>query len=62
MIIMSLWDKDIPNYKETGEVNISTFRDGLEISTLVSKPEMSVYLPSKKNSNGQAVLIIPGGG
>ena len=62
MITMPLWENDIPNYKETGEVNIETFRDGLEISTLVSKPEMSVYLPSKKNSNGQAVLIIPGGG
>ena len=62
MITIPLWEKDIPNYRETGEVNIETFRDGLEISTLVSKPEMSVFLPSAKNSIGQAVLIIPGGG
>ena len=61
-IAIPLWEKDIPNYKETGEVNTEVFRDNLEISTLVSKPEMSVYLPSQKNSNGQAVLIIPGGG
>ncbi len=62
MINIPLWDKDIPNYKESGEVNTTTFREGLEITTQVSKPEISVYLPSKKNSNGQAVLIIPGGG
>ena len=59
---MHLWEKDIPNYMETGEVNTEMFRDGLEITTLVSKPEMTVYLPSEKNSMGQAVLIIPGGG
>jgi acetyl esterase/lipase len=62
MMTMPLWEKDIPNYKEVGEVNVETFRDGLEITTLVSKPKMTVYLPSQKNSNGQAVLIIPGGG
>jgi len=62
MITMPLWENEIPNYQEVGEVNVEEFRDGLEISTIVSKPEMTVYLPSKKNSNGQAVLIIPGGG
>ena len=62
MIKLPLWEKNIPNYRETGEENTTAFRDGLEISTLVSKPEMSVFLSSARNSNGQAVLIIPGGG
>ena len=62
MISMSLWDANIPNYREVGEENIEIFRDGLEIYTHISKPEISVYLPSKRNANGQAVLIIPGGG
>ena len=62
MITIPLWDKDIPNYREVGEENTEIFRDNLEIFTNVSKPEMSVFLPSKKNSTGQAVLIIPGGG
>lgn len=62
MITLPLWNNNIPNYHEVGEENTETFRDGLEISTSVSNPEITVYLPSHKNSNGQAVLIIPGGG
>ncbi|MEN8122629.1 MAG: alpha/beta hydrolase [Bacteroidota bacterium] len=61
-IIIPLWDADIPNYREAGEENTEISRDGLEVYTLISKPEISVYLPSKRNANGQAVLIIPGGG
>lgn len=62
MITLPLWDKNIPNYQEVGEGNIQTFRDGLEIYTQITKPEISVYLPSKRNANGQAILIMPGGG
>jgi acetyl esterase/lipase len=57
-----LWDKLILNYREEGEENVQIFRDGLEIYTLISKPEMDVFLPAKRNATGQAVLIIPGGG
>ena len=62
MITMPLWNVDIPNYQETGEENLEIFRDGLEICTQISKPEISVYLSSERNSTGQAILIIPGGG
>lgn len=61
-ITIPLWDANIPNYQETREENIETFRDELEICTLIAKPEMLVYLPAKRNANGQAVLLIPGGG
>ena len=58
---LSLWNKNIPNFQKTDEVEISDTSDFIRIS-FVQNPEISVFLPSKRNANGQAVVICPGGG
>ena len=59
--ILPLWEGDPPNYKETGEVTIWDTSD-IVIVRNVQKPDIAVFLPSKKNSTGEAVVICPGGG
>lgn len=59
-IILPLWSDNIPNYQKTDEVEIRDSKDILMVS-YVQKPEISVYLPSKRNATGQAVVICPGG-
>jgi len=57
-----LWNDYIPNYQDVGEKEISNDDADIEHYRIVTNPDISVYLPAKKNSSGQAVLIIPGGG
>ncbi len=57
-----LWDEIILNYQDVGETEIIDNEAGLKSYKLVTNPSLAIYLPSEKNSNGQAVLIIPGGG
>ncbi|NOX64346.1 MAG: alpha/beta hydrolase [Chlorobi bacterium] len=59
---ISLWGDNIPNYQEVGEKETPNDAAEIEHYRLVTNPDISVYLPAKKNSTGQAVLIIPGGG
>lgn len=59
--ILPLWDGDPPNYRETGEVTIWDTSDIVRIRN-VQKPDLAVFLPSKKNATGKAVVICPGGG
>ena len=59
--ILPLWEGDPPNYKETGEVTIWDTSDIVRVR-LVQKPDMAVFLPSKKNATGEAVVVCPGGG
>ncbi len=59
--IIPLWQGDPPNYRETGEVTIWDTADIVRIR-LVQKPDLAVFLPSKKNATGEAVIICPGGG
>lgn len=59
--IIPLWQSDPPNYQETGEVTIWDTADIVRVRN-VQKPDIAVYLPSKKNSSGEAVVICPGGG
>ena len=58
---LSLWNKNIPNFQKTNEVEISDTSDFIRIRN-VQNPEISVFLPSKRNANGQAVVLCPGGG
>jgi acetyl esterase/lipase len=60
-MILPLWEGDPPNYKETGEVTIWDTSDIVRVRN-VQKPDIAVFLPSKKNSTGEAVVICPGGG
>lgn len=59
--ILPLWNGTIPNQKKSKEVEEIVSADIVRISN-VQKPTIAIYLPSKKNANGQAVLIFPGGG
>jgi acetyl esterase/lipase len=58
---LPLWPDNIPNYQKTDEIEIRDTTDAVRIS-YVQKPDISVYLPSKGNATGQAVVICPGGG
>ncbi|MCP5063773.1 MAG: alpha/beta hydrolase [Ignavibacteriae bacterium] len=61
--VLPLWtDENIPNYQSTDETEIVVYNNGMEVVSLVQKPNISVYLPSKKNSTGKAIVICPGGG
>jgi acetyl esterase/lipase len=59
--VLPLWEGDPPNYRETGEVTIWDTSDIVRIRH-VQKPDMAVFLPSKKNASGEAVVVCPGGG
>ena len=60
-MILPLWEGDPPNYRETGEVTVFDTSDIVRIRN-VQKPDIAVFLPSKKNATGEAVVICPGGG
>jgi len=61
-IIMPLWPAGkVPYYKNSGEVEKRDTTQTIKIS-LVQTPEMTIYLPSRRTSTGQAVIICPGGG
>ncbi len=59
--ILPLWQKDIPNQNN---IKVTETMETTEIVmiTKVDKPDIAVYLPSKKNATGKAVIVIPGGG
>ena len=59
--ILPLWEGDPPNYIETGEVTIFDTADIVRVRN-VQKPDIALFLPSKKNATGEAVVICPGGG
>ncbi|SIT16867.1 Acetyl esterase/lipase [Zobellia uliginosa] len=60
--IIPLWPEDkIPNAVASDEKEVHEQKDILRISK-VQEPTIEVYLPSKKNATGQAMLIFPGGG
>jgi len=60
--IIPLWPADnIPNRVPSSEKEIVVKEDIVRISK-VQQPSLEVYLPSKANATGSAVLIFPGGG
>ena len=59
--ILPLWEGDPPNYRETGEAEIRDTGDIIVVRN-VQKPDIAVYLPSRRNSTGEAVVVCPGGG
>ncbi len=56
-----LWNKDIPNFKATNEVETRDTAGIVRIGN-VQIPDIEVYLPSTQNATGDAVIICPGGG
>ena len=59
--VVPLYRGAIPDSKNTGSAEKINYTDIIAISD-VQNPDISVYLPSKKFSTGQAVVICPGGG
>lgn len=61
--IVALPNKNNTNVKWDGKER-ETYSNvwGTQIISNVSTPTMEVYLPKKKNANGTAVIVAPGGG
>ena len=59
--IIPLWNGDIPNSQKSDEQELVESTDSKRIYT-VQTPTLEVYLPTKRNATGQAVIICPGGG
>lgn len=61
-LILPLYPKGkIPNSRVSNEVEKVDTAEIVRIS-LVQEPSIQVFLPAKRNANGKAVLICPGGG
>ncbi|MBK5279765.1 MAG: alpha/beta hydrolase, partial [Bacteroidia bacterium] len=57
-----LYPDKIPNSKEAPDEEVSEQTDGIMRISKISKPTLSIFLPSKDKANGTAVVICPGGG
>lgn len=59
--IIPLWTGKIPNHQESDGIETQRNNDIIFIEN-VQVPTLEVYLPSKRNVTGKAVIICPGGG
>lgn len=60
--LIPLWPNDrIPNRIESNEKEVQEVNGIIRISK-VQEPSIEVFLPSKSNATGKAMLIFPGGG
>ncbi len=61
-ITLPLWPAGkVPNFQKTDETEKRDTAETIHVSR-VQSPEITVYMPSKRNATGQAVIICPGGG
>ncbi len=60
--IIPLYTSEIPNCKAAPDEETTEQRDGITIVSKISKPTLSLFLPTKEKANGTAVVICPGGG
>jgi len=56
---VNIWEV-VPNRKETSEKEVIE-KDDITKVFLVQTPTLNIFLPSKRASNGKAVIICPGG-
>ncbi|MDX1940203.1 MAG: alpha/beta hydrolase [Saprospiraceae bacterium] len=61
-LTLPLWSGEIPNSKKVNEVEKHDTTDNIIRISNVQTPDIAVFLPSKANATGQAVVICPGGG
>jgi hypothetical protein len=59
---LPLWTGEIPNSQKSGDIEVFRENNGLMGYALVQNPDIKVFLPTKRNATGQAVIICPGGG
>ncbi|SNZ01517.1 alpha/beta hydrolase [Flagellimonas pacifica] len=59
--IIPLWPNGVPNQQKTNESETQNRDDILWIEN-VQQPTLEVFLPTKRNATGKAMIICPGGG
>jgi len=59
---LPLWEGEIPNYKVSGEKEEFFTHKGIFFLKNIQNPNITVYVPTKRNATGEAVIICPGGG
>ncbi len=59
--VVPLWPEGIPNHQSAEELETAQRGDILWIEK-VQEPTLEIFLPTKKNATGRAVVICPGGG
>ena len=59
--ILPLWEDKIPNSQPSDEKELNEV-DGILRISKVQIPTLEIFLPSKKDTTGKAVIICPGGG
>lgn len=58
-----LYKDAIPNAKETADEEAGQYiEDSVYNISKISRPALTIYLPSKTKANGTAVIVFPGGG
>jgi acetyl esterase/lipase len=60
--VIPLWKGQIPNSQKSDDVEVYRENTGLMGYALVQNPDIKVFLPTKRNTTGQALIICPGGG
>ncbi len=58
----NLYNSIIPNSIANNQTEKTEKQDNIILLRNIQNPEISVFLPSKRNATGQAVVICPGGG
>src|SRR5690554_6053109 len=59
-ITLPLYEQ-VPNAKPSDEKEVIRTED-ISLVSKVQEPDIQVFLPSKRNATGQAVVVCPGGG
>jgi acetyl esterase/lipase len=59
---LPLWKGEIPNSQKSNDIERYTENKGHMGYSLVQTPDIKVFLPTKRNATGQALIICPGGG
>ena len=61
-ITMPLWNNGVPNMQPSDDIEKTEITERHTRISYVQDPSIAVFLPSKGNSTGDAVIICPGGG
>lgn len=59
--VLPLWPGDIPNHRPSAEQEVVEIGDIKWVRNVI-EPSIEIYLPTKQQATGQAMLICPGGG
>lgn len=61
--VMPLYDGEIPNSTPSADRETSTVnKDSILIVDNISRPTLTAYFPPEEKANGDAIIVIPGGG